>query len=767
MKFPHLVSLLLVVGTAAAACSDDDKKKRPAIVNGPSSPAGPGDTDAPLDQNVYAITASTDLTSLKVADTANADDPVCATVTATVKLADKVKEGVNVAFSFSGKSGNAAGTVSPTSTKTDASGVAVTKFCSAKAEDKIYVIAKAGKSSANTAVITISKRAIYSLKYVGAQGVGGVEFKPDGNVDITLEDGDADCADLKFALLKDTSGIAGVKGRFKTAEGIPAGARLAVRTDAGMFETNPQTGRKAAVYDADSDGTGMFKVPVCGGTQPGGLRVTGFVAAEGDRPALEVEGPIVSIKGSKISYDHISLTMDQKNTSIGTGGMINNLKSVLKFVAELGARIDVAADISRRWPLGVLTELGTVKIEGNGIPSDKGQVGFSLEFMNLNAHRPYEVYPGYSITCHPDHFATKKPYSELAKNWLNKLVFYVEGREQFYDANGNGRYDGPSEGFWDVNQNGIFDGNDVLTNDLNGNSVFDSAQGSGEWFIDQPTPFVDVNDDGRRQTFEPLLGTAYLEPNGRWDDLTTIWKSINVPLYMGTSPYALGRNMILSRTATPAPTAADLVTSNLGTFFQSHAYSSALHTNPQNRIVGVALDTHNTQAGGSYVYLGFAHDVCGNPVPGGTEIKTFVVTEEKASTGERLPVTKIFMQPPDTEVDWTRRLLVEATGESNAKVGPTPQYSELASQSYPVQFYADVPPCKNACTGDTAANPGLFCDAQAYTVRYSINGDTIGSWLNLNQVQTCSCATGATYRGNGVCKCTTDGHSVKNGICSP
>ncbi len=100
------------------------------------------------------------------------------------------------------------------------------------------------------------------------------------------------------------------------------------------------------------------------------------------------------------------------------------------------------------------------------------------------------------------------------------IVAAMKGEEQFWDGSGNGV------------QNGAWD--------------------PGEWFVDLPEPFADMNDDGTWNPGEPYLNTEHIDcvthqklveppqpkwdgPNGCWDGDTTIWRATHVAYTTGFS----------------------------------------------------------------------------------------------------------------------------------------------------------------------------------------------------------------------------------------
>jgi len=101
---------------------------------------------------------------------------------------------------------------------------------------------------------------------------------------------------------------------------------------------------------------------------------------------------------------------------------------------------------------------------------------------------------------------------------------YMDG---FWDANGNGIFEGGGEGYEDVNMNGAWDrGEDWV--DLNGNGIYDAAEPwidvvnplTGENNIGIYDPwdsYTDLNENGRWDAAEPQLSEQDWNGNGEWD----------------------------------------------------------------------------------------------------------------------------------------------------------------------------------------------------------------------------------------------------------
>jgi len=105
------------------------------------------------------------------------------------------------------------------------------------------------------------------------------------------------------------------------------------------------------------------------------------------------------------------------------------------------------------------------------------------------------------------------------------IIAATSGEEEFWDRAGDG---GVGNGVWDP----------------------------GEWFVDQPEPFVDSNDNGLYDNGEKFLDTERLDcatgiklpknnnwdgPNGCWDSTTLIWRSAHI-VYSGNLALGTGES---------------------------------------------------------------------------------------------------------------------------------------------------------------------------------------------------------------------------------
>jgi hypothetical protein len=364
-------------------------------------------------------------------------------------------------------------------------------------------------------------------------------------------------------------------------------------------------------------------------------------------------------------------------------------------------------------------------------------------------------------------------YQELAKNWRSTLVYMMRGQEPFNDANRNGKYDAGGDGFWDKDQDGAYSqGVDSVTffgviasgagcRCMGANGVANAtppAQGKqtsactedptkpscfrrgSEWFIDQPTPFIDANENGffeenvAGSPMDRLLGDVYLDPNGSRDVDTLIWKSLTLPIYTGTSPYAMVRAGIrsgptLSTDDNPDPTETapvinyfqDLVNRRLNIYGSSYI-SNLVHAQQ-------SMDEDNMSSLGQGAWRGYrwvgAHGICGTPAPGGTEISA---KSEKISElfGDRAVTFNFYMQPGDQILDPSRRLII-GTGGSSAKLNFNIPDHPSAAAGYPVEYSVDVAPCNRPVPN--SSNGAIWCSAAKHRVHTTFDGNTVGSYL--------------------------------------
>lgn len=344
----------------------------------------------------------------------------------------------------------------------------------------------------------------------------------------------------------------------------------------------------------------------------------------------------------------------------------------------------------------------------------------------------------------------------------------VRGQEPFHDANRNGKYDVGGDGFWDINQDGVYtQGTDYITcvagvaqapvkEAATGASNFHS---NGEWFIDLPTPFIDANEngtyeatDGSGNPMDRLIGDVYQAPNGKRDVDTLVWKSMFLPVYTGTSAYAMMRSAIKQGDATrtnPQITsvfepntvetqavidyytdlnARRLYYGNLTTL--KHALTK-LYGNSGGSNNMVTLGTGDWKAD-RYVH---AQGICGTPAPGGTTVNVDIIELTPLAFGVR-DVTAIFRQQPGDGILDPSRQLIYAGGGGNTttlKFDISDHASKAAS--YPIKYDIAVA----ACTHTPPHGVGLWCPGFDGKVTTTMDGQPVTTSISIEQYDTHAC----------------------------
>jgi hypothetical protein len=257
-----------------------------------------------------------------------------------------------------------------------------------------------------------------------------------------------------------------------------------------------------------------------------------------------------------------------------------------------------------------------------------------------------------------------------------------------------------------------------------------------------------------------------------------------MPVFAGASPYSLTHRVIssdtsLTFTAIDADGTNSDTTAGLDSFFKKSGYYDSLWNNPgvddddtykgsvQETLFGCwataapgaqqcldaslgffagqTLPATLRQTGLASRYF-FAQGTCGAPLPGSTKITTNVdVLYPTTAVGARTPLVRFFMQPGDSAVEPHRRLLSKAEGGSEAVINFDPTLHPTKDFSYPVQFFVELPPCTNACTGDLRidlSKTNLYCDAQGGRIYLNVQTD-LGA-------RVCACPEGWQNRG-GTC----------------
>lgn len=744
-----------------------------------ATPAPGGSVPTPQKSGpAYQIAVTTERTQLKANQEGTPSEAYCTEVSAVVLLDSKTQPGVEVVFSLSGEAGG--GKLLTEKGETDEEGGVRTGFCSGPNEGRVVVKVGAGSAEANSAPILIDAVSVFKFEYynptkskappssstssapasagssssAGPSGEkeaeksesakSGSESESDsgtGSSDtiyLNLLGAGEDCTVLTFVLEQDGVPLKGEKATFRTQDDLPVGTKLAYVAAPGEFRTDPSSGKKYAFYEARADARGVFQVPVCAGVVPGSVMIFAEYAAADLVEPLRATSPLIVFNTGLPNLGYLSLTLDPETTNISKGFFNTNAEQKMGFVARLGATRNADVDVLN--PLGVMAEIGKVILQGDGRPSKEGRVTFSYEAVNVGGRAPYQVDPSFDIRCDPLKFATQTPYTQLAHNWRSNLVYYVRGQEYFHDANSNGVYDEGGDGFWDKNQNGIYDaGIDELTHDA-GTPGFDI---NGEWFIDLPSPFVDSNGNGEFDPFEPILGEQYVEPNGKWDANTTIWKHLDIPVFMGSSVYSLTHSQIYNITDDYAVSQGLLDYISYLDRIKLGIPVGRVGYNIENWAEDVfpkpvVLPSGGTELTAWRYFL--AQDVCGNPLPGGSEITVNVVNKSSVPFGERDFRAHIYMQAADKIREPARHLLLEGNGSSTAKFGYDVSDHPAATASYPIEVQLVASECSNFCSGVLIDNAPEVrrCPAQSAAMMLTVQGTTIGTPITVPSVGNCS-----------------------------
>ena len=727
----------------------------------PKDPGGTGSATG-LEFSPFAVT------SIYTSDTA---DNSC--VTFTVKAVKDGSPSADVGITLTVDSTMSdKGVVSPDSGVTGADGLFKSSYCAGKIEGMATVSAKTGALSANSSKVTVKKKATYLFAYARADIT---DSKPEDQTLYlnTLDSGPNDCSIIYFKLSKTGVGIIGASVDFTTQVDYPASSKLAKKTDPAVTDTDAKTGKKYAKYTAVSSGAGEFAVPVCAGVSLGSILISGSWTDTEEKKVYTVRSPVVRITSGLTNYINYSLSFDALNARTLRAFYNTNSEFDLSFSVALGARFDGQAIDD--YPVSIATEVGRYTLKTGGFLDEKtNSVPVSLHALHLVDNYPYPVkkfwdgnaanniYPLAQTRCEPNQIAAwikdknagvALSYDVLRKNWQSAMVYAVRGQEYFYDANHNGVYDIGGTGFWDKNQNGIYDSGDVITYPVGG--TFDATS---EWFVDLPTPFVDVDDDMVfTEGVDFPLGEKYQAPNGKRDADALIWKKENFPISMGPSYYSLSTNLI------KADGAGVLLAPD-------HLYSGAGVPSTSRFVYGQApirpayifdsLTDAGQALGGSYNFINFIHDICGNVLPGGTMLSWAVTDIYTPSYGIRTPKVYYTLTPGDEYLEPTRKLLSKVSG-SSATVNFNTIDHPAGPLGYPAQGSIEVPACSKACTGLVSV-AGVACDSYVGELAMTVKepsldqtgsvSTTILKSIAYPAIKTCSCIAG-TYLNAGVCAC--------------
>lgn len=703
----------------------------------------------------------------------------CSDVTFTVTSNGQPAGSVPLTFSSATTSGaKDLGSVTPATLKTDSLGVAKTTFCSGDEAGKFVVIAKNGDTTVNSGEITVTVKPTYVLAFtkaditvhagVAAASSTSTDSKDLGTVYLNLYDsGPNDCSFFHYSLQKSGAPLGGSVVRFTTQNDFPKGFKLATKAATGLTGVDVLTKHTYAYVDATSNTAGELVVPICAGQALGSVMVSAtYVDPDGGTSATR--SPVIVIKSGVTSWLDMTLTYALPDGHTLRGLLNTNSTDKHPFTVSLGSRNN--GDAITDYSIFAAAETGKVElVDGGAITPGANTAHFTLNTLNLRDDRPYQttVYPGSAANtvCDAEALAsgpTDVPYPQLAKNWRSTLIYGVRGQEYFHDSYGDGKFHTGCTGFWDKNQNGIFDAGDQITSDpFNDGTLHTEC----DWFIDLPSPFVDVNENGAYDAgIDILIGDTYQAPNGKWDNDTIIWKYDYTPIYMGTSIYS-----ILHSTVTHG---------NIASYADplGNAYFTDLNTRgilggypaPPFQLWNTALNGAtfgiagtNEMSGSAYFYF-FAHSVCGTPLPGDTSVGVTFTSFSDAAFGDRALTALFQIQPLDYIREPSRRLLSSDTIGSSSKINFDIVDHPAAAAGYPLVFKIDVAACTNVCTGDIAT-AGVGCDQKVVKGNLKVDTDTITIPISIPTAKTCSCAVGATYN-KGACTCPT-GQTNVGGTC--
>jgi len=819
------IAVLTALWLLPSACDQaGNGTARKTTANVGSTPAPDGETPGggSLPDETKATTVAEDLTigtpSTSELFTKEAGENGCATIQVTALSKSEPLANAKVSVSVQASAAmDDVGTVKPSDGISGADGKIEFAYCSGAAEGRVALVFKSGTFMKNSAIITVTRKPIYRFVYVRSDAdplLAGADAaaKPESLFLNLFDSGPQDCTTVYFKLTKSDKPVSAVTVRFRTQVDPPKRMKLEKRDGTGLSAVDTLSQKKYAYFDAKSTGAGEFAVPVCAGVSLGSILISGTYTDEESR-SYTVNSPVIRITAGLTNYINMSLTFDPANARTLRAYYNTNSDYLVKFNVELGARQD--GEAISDYPVLVASEVGRIDIANEGkINADKGNVAVQLHALHLSDNYPFLVYPQTTVNgklvsdqvfragtttyyeaqtrCDPKDladwaaakggaFATDGiKYADLRQNWRSTLVYAIRGQEHYNDENKNGVYDGGGYGFWDKNQNGIFDGTDTITYDPTGTNNAANFNYKGEWFIDMPSPFIDVNENNEfDDKVDIVIGDAYQAPNGKRDADTTVWKYEYFPVSMGPSPYSIMRQKIFANTTADLYNVyepnVDLRASRLMgasgvtyPVFGAHliaAYNAAGHAK-----AGGPLDaedfwvggTNTHTFGGIYQFAIFAHDICGNVLPGGSSLELSFRETKTAEYGTRAPMGRFFIQDPDIYYEPARRLLKEASGGSTTILNFNASDHISKENSYPIIGSLAIPACSNACTGAVTAS-GVACDSWEGYANLSVKEPdldqtkqmehlTISRYMTIPAVKTCTCATGA-YFSKGVCLC--------------
>ena len=522
--------------------------------------------------------------------------------------------------------------------------------------------------------------------------------------------------------------------------------------------------------------------------------------------------PTISVGGGLVNYKNMSLSFNTVNSRTLIGSFSNDASSqTLNFTLNLGSRVDGAPTTENpvqaysetgRVTLGnngVPSSEGTVSIgvqilhmasdrphlvndyvsgANEAITGHNSDTSDSVSLVNSDANNRCDVLQLAKSAAWTD---TSPPgaskvirYRDIALNWMTTLVYSIRGQESFNDVLGSGVYDysATNQGFVDRNQNGSYDQafTDPVTSQPRAaeeiwvNGVKQSATTAfipgGKWYIDMQKPYIDYDDDGAYTKGTDLAlecATGNLDangkcndvnPNGKRDAATTIWKSLKIPIYMGTNQIALTHNAIESAwynsttgNSNVAVQTGSLLDATVQYFFdryRSENNSLADDFHDSSGVVSYGAGAPfllNDSSHLGAVFLGdpgaqrtsiffFAQSMCGTPLPGGSDIEVTTSQVGATPTGSRAVTAKIYMQPGDTLYDSKRAFLVTGSGatvNNKAKVNADVIDHPAGYHSYPVLIYLELPACTRTTSSGCPANQNkIECPAESKSINVKV-----------------------------------------------
>lgn len=342
-----------------------------------------------------------------------------------------------------------------------------------------------------------------------------------------------------------------VRFEHQSLGGSTLGAPLAADTGTCLASAGC-VGHRALVSSGSGapDTTGLAAAWIHSGTVAGTLAVTATTTAGGVTRTATL--PTVTVVGAKASGANFSVVCGPRNVPAlaETDCAISLVDAPFTCVALLKDRFNNLLGTSTQ--VLFASEAGAVgpvartsAYDPAAEPSAQADLGTAVQIVNtLGAGLPFDVGPlaGEPSASHGQDGCGTRVHNP--RDGLATLVAIADGEEAFFDANGNGVYDG------------------------------------GEPFVDQGEPFVDEDDSGSFDAGEWFLDVngdgLYDPPNDAWDASTKIWtQTVVVYTAEPATVLAPGLNLLGTRwatdaaftdacTATPAPLAFDLQASGGG-----------------------------------------------------------------------------------------------------------------------------------------------------------------------------------------------------------